>query len=167
MHVMMALTTEALVARFNYEEITTDALLELAQFTPTQKTMAKIFWNSVFNHSWLYLSNELIRENLTNETGPEAVTHYNDQVLKKICKEGEDYIQVTKTHPAVLYYLKVQNEIADVPDTVENQSVYPPKKEGKKSTRGGALKHYFVVTGECYKSLLMMAAKAKGAETRA
>ena len=42
-------------------------LAEIANFTPKEISMLKLFWNPCFNSTWGYLSDEIILNFLTNQ----------------------------------------------------------------------------------------------------
>ena len=51
-------------------------LAEIANFTQKEISMLKLFWNPCFNSTWIYLSDEIILNFLTNETGKYSINHF-------------------------------------------------------------------------------------------
>jgi hypothetical protein len=100
-----------------------------------EKTLefAKIFQTHKFNESWLYLSDDLIANYLTDERSKHTTKHYVNQVLKPNYNKDVDYIEVEFNHPCVQAYFRWLNLATN-------------HVNGKK---------YYLVSGECYKHMLM------------
>ena len=64
------------------------------------------------NNDWIYLSDEIILKNFTNEEGKDAIPHFYKRILLKHSYiEGVDYQEVSKMHELVqLYYRENENE---------------------------------------------------------
>lgn len=126
-------------------------LAELANFTPKEITMLKLFWNPCFNSTWIYLSDDIILNFLTNETGKDAINHFMRQILIPNNEKEIDYLQVDKNHELIKscsLSLASKNE-----DGNEVKKRIAPNKK------------YYIVSGECFKNLLMQS-KCAGKETR-
>ena len=78
---------DALV-KLEYKEPDIDQLAILHNFTSDEQKMIKMFWEPAFNQGWLYLSDEIILEQMTNEKGRMALTDFYNRVLL-----AEDYIE--------------------------------------------------------------------------
>lgn len=142
---------DTLIKKYKYEEITIDQLAEMAQFTESQKALLPMFWDVVFNQSMLYLSDDLILNHLTNETGKGSVSDYYSNILKKYCRVDEDYIQIDKNHDLVIKY---------------NAHSSSANLWNQKNTTKITTECYYAITGECYKKLLMRASGKNGDDAR-
>ena len=87
-----------------------------------------------FNSSWIYLNDEIILTQLTDEKGKDALTHFYKRILLKYYKENHNYKQINKDDELVKNYVK---------SNVEN-----------KTKVGQGLKKYYAITGETYKDML-------------
>jgi phage anti-repressor protein len=121
--------------------------IELAKifgFNDNEIKMLIVFWDPFYNKSWIYVSTEIIHDTF----GYTKNTSSSTTIYKKLTnqfEEGLEYKEVTKDHKLVVEYEKAKKN---------------------KETRGGALKKYFIITGETLKSMCMMANTTKGKETR-
>lgn len=110
----------------NNQPISNVELANIAGFTKKEIRMLETFWQPAFNKSWIYLSDDIIKTYLTNETG---IPYY---------EKDFDYKQVSKDNELVnSYSSKMKSEKSRLPAMVGNR------------------KKYYIVSGECYKSLLM------------
>jgi hypothetical protein len=131
-------------------------LAEIANFTPKEISMLKLFWNPCFNSTWIYLSDEIILNFLTNEVNKDAINNFIRQVLITNYENEIDYLQVDKNH-----------------DLVKSCSLNLTSKNGtclqvniEKTKRVASNKKYYIVSGECFKNLLMQSRCEAGKETR-
>lgn len=125
-------------------------LAEIANFTPKEISMLKLFWNPCFNSTWIYLSDEIILNFLTNEINKDAVNHFNTRVLTSNYENEVDYLQVDKNH-----------------DLVKSCSLNLVNgKSHSPNLANGNRKKYYIVSGECFKNLLMQSRCEAGKETR-
>ena len=127
-------------------------LAELAGYTPTEIEMIKMFWDTAFNDGWLYVSYEMVHNLLGYQECKNIMSNFY-QKLVDLFQENIDYCQVINDHPLVkmvhqFHSLKLRNE-TDAPESFGNRK-----------------KHY-IITGETFKTLCMMANTNKGKETRA
>jgi phage anti-repressor protein len=120
-------------------------LAKLSNYTEEELEYTKLFWETTFNQSWLYLSDNYIKEWLTNERKKDVLRNFYNQNLIKNYEENIDYKMVTKDHELVKKYRSL-NLTTD-----------------KKAPHN---KKYFIVTGDCLKNLLMTSKTQKGREIR-
>jgi len=131
-------------------------LAEIANFTPKEISMLKLFWNPCFNSTWIYLSDEIILNFLTNETGKDSVNNFIRQVLFSNNENEIDYLQVDSNHDLI--------KNCSLNLTSKNETCIQANNEKKK--RVASNKKYYVVSGECFKNLLMQSRCEAGKETR-
>jgi hypothetical protein len=127
--------------------LTEEDLAKLIGFTDKEILMLKLYWDPCFNKSWLYLSDELILENLTNETSKHALKHFYIKILIPNYEENIDYKEVT-----------IDDEI--IKKWWTNLAITNP------NYKPASNKKYYIVTGESYKCMLMASRAKKGKETR-
>ena len=137
--------------KFEYKEPNIDIIAKYNGFTDTELDMLKIFWSDNFNENWIYLSDEMILTNMTNETKKNALTHFYERVLFTNFTIDVDYKEIKMNNELIKKY----NEVSGSPN-LENQ-----KNKVKMTT-----KKYYAVTGETYKELLIKSANKKGKEAR-
>ena len=138
---------DALV-KYNYSEISNQQLAEYLDFTEDDLRRLNMFWEPCFNNSWIYLSDEIILGELTNEKGPHALKHFYTRVL------------ITEDYTIDIDYKKIDKNDELVK---KYEEVYCPKKDIRKTSNR---KLYYAVTGETYKDLLQKSANKKGKATR-
>ena len=63
------------------KQLTEIDLARLMGFNEEEIRMISLYWNPVFNGSWIYLSDEMILEYLTNETKKNAISHIYERIL--------------------------------------------------------------------------------------
>jgi hypothetical protein len=129
------------------ELLTETQLAQLAGFNDNEVKMLTMFWNPIFNQSWIYLSDEMILKYLTNETKKDAITDFYRRILIPTYQEGIDYKEVS-----------IENEL------VKSCSANLPNKNSK--VKPAHNKKYYIVSGEAYKCMLMASKSNKGKETR-
>ena len=129
------------------KKLTNEEFAQLAGFTPEEIKKIEIYWDPLFNHNWIYLSEDMILENLTNEQSKHAITNFYNRNLIPNYIEGTDYQLVTIAHEVVQFWCSFS-------------------KTKKSDTRGGSNKKYYMVTGDTYKHLLMSAKTEQGRQTR-
>ena len=140
--------------KFNYSEVTIEQLADYFNFTDVQKNMIKRFWDSTFYNNYILLSDEIVLEQLTDEKGKDALSHFYIRVLLSCDSEGnpyykinDNYICITKDHDLVKMY---------------NNSYSPNLANRKTSNR----KQYYAVTGDTYSDLLQRSNTKNGASAR-
>ena len=117
-------------------------------FSSEEQRMLAMFWEPAFNGSWIYLSDEVILEQMTNESGKDALTNFYKRVLLT-----DDYVEGTD-------YKKIKRD-----DELVNkyESFYSSNLMNRKTSNR---KKYYAITGETYKDLLLKSANKKGKTTR-
>ncbi len=124
---------------------------EAMGFSEREQKMLEMFWEPTFNGSWIYLSDELIRDHLTNEKDTSgnlkknAVMHFYDRKLIPIYDKDIDYCEVSANHELVQNYFCSPNL-------------------GSRDFKHN--KQFFIVSGECFKQLLLSSGTSNGKETR-
>ena len=141
---------DALV-KLEYKEPDIDQLAILHNFTSDEQKMIKMFWEPAFNQGWLYLSDEIILEQMTNEKGRMALTDFYNRVLL-----AEDYIENIDYKK-----IKKDDELIKKYEEFGSANLLNQKNKSKQTT-----KKYYAITGETYKDLLQKSANKKGKATR-
>ena len=77
------------------EPLNETQLAKIAGFNDNEIQMLEMFWNPVFNQSWIYLSDELILGYLTNDTKETAIANFYRRILLPTYTEGIDYQEVS------------------------------------------------------------------------
>lgn len=143
-------------------------LAEIANFTPKEISMLKLFWNPCFNSTWIYLSDEIILNFLTNEVNKDAINHFIRQVLISNYENEIDYLQVDKNHEIIKNYPSIftgknEDDKSHSPklENGKNCSLNLASKNGdilqaniEKKKRVASNKKYYIVSGECPISLI-------------
>jgi hypothetical protein len=145
----MISVSETLV-KYDYAELNHNQLADIMGFSVDEKNMLNIFWEPTFNSGWIYLSDKMIKEQLTNEKRSDKnVTKdfYNRMLISDDYEENVDYKQITKYHDLVKLYENSRS------------SNLPTKKVPHN-------KKYYAITGDTYKDLLQKSANKKGKQTR-
>lgn len=119
---------------------------KLCGFTENELNMVKIFWNPTFNGSWIYLSDEIILGQLTNEVGKNSIYHFYERIMIPNYEEFTDYKKVDTNHELIKEYIECHS----------------PKKGKLDGTR----KKFYIVSGETYKCMLLTSASIQGKITR-
>lgn len=134
------------------QKMTEIQLASYMNFTTNEIDQLKLFWQPVFNESFIYLSDELILGNLTSHTGKNALSRFYTTVNNfENYQEGIDYIKLNINDKLVQdYYTSF-----DSPVMGESKELH--KMHAKK---------LFGVSGELWKELLMQAQTEQGAQTR-
>ena len=80
-------------------------LARLYGFLKEEIQLLNIFWKPCFNNSWIYLSDDIILEYLTNETSIYAIKNFNERILTKHpYQEGVNYQQVSADNELIKFY---------------------------------------------------------------
>ncbi len=139
------------VAKYGCVEISNDQLADLAGFNSEERELMHIFWDKMFNDSWIALTNELINTYLIDTPGPDALRNFYTRKLINKYQEDIDYQETTVEDPLFQ-------------DLNANPSGLTGGEQGPK--RASSLKRYFKVTGRCLKDLIMSATSDRGARIR-
>lgn len=116
----------------NYEPIDELKLAEISNFTEKELEMVQLFWQPCFNRNWIYLSDYIILNFLTNHTGKDACNDFIRRILKPNYEEGIDYKEVSHDNEIVKSHLK------------ENCKKIPHNKK------------FYLITIYCLKKLLII-----------
>jgi len=136
------------LTKYNYSEISNQQLAEYLDFTEDDLRRLNMFWEPCFNNSWIYLNDEIILGELTNEKGRMAITNfYNQVLLTEDYTIDTDYKKIDKNDELIKKY----------------EEVYSLNLMNRKTSNR---KLYYAVTGETYKDLLQKSANKKGKATR-
>lgn len=139
---------ELALVKYGYSEISNQQLADHMGFSPEEQRMLTMFWEPAFNGSWIYLSDEIILEQITNESGKDALIHFYKRVLLT-----DDYIENVD-------YKKIKRDDKLVK---EYEKFYSPNLANRKTSNR---KTYYAITGDMYKDLLLKSANKKGKTTR-
>ena len=93
------------LTKYNYSEISNQQLAEYLDFTEDDLRRLNMFWEPCFNNSWIYLNDEIILGELTNEKGNCALAHFFERVLiSEDYKIDIDYKKIDKNDELVKKY---------------------------------------------------------------
>jgi phage anti-repressor protein len=137
----------AALVKFDYKEPSIQQIAEYNGFSESEVKMMELFWSDNFNENWIYLSDEMILNNMTNESGRMALTNFYSRVLFTNFTINVDYKEIKKDDELIKKYEKFYSS--------ENMN-------RKTSNR----KKYYAITGETYKELLILSSNKKGKEAR-
>jgi len=140
---------ENALVKFNYKEPSATELAMFIGFTDDEITKLKLLWLPVYSNSWIYLSDEIILEQLTNETGSTAIPHF----IKRMLIECNDYVE--NIHYKII---KKDNELV-----VTYVNLYLPNLASRKISNN---KKYYAITGDTYEDLLMKSNTTNGRSSR-
>ena len=172
------LETKQMLEKFSYAEITYDQMGEAIGMTEEQVEMLKMFWDPAFNKGWIYLSDDIIKSQMTNEKGEASLRNFYKRVLLQgDYEENVDYKKIKANDELVQKWesfcrsnlgsgKKSKKSKCLLISTYKKPQTLPFKFERQKETRGGHNKAYYAVTGETYKDLLARASTKKGRKTR-
>ncbi len=115
-----------------------DAIIETVihnnNFTSDEVRILRLFWEPLFNKSWIYVSGELVRECFGYKSGKDMMNKFITRVLIPNLTENIDYQCVDKTHKLVQRY------------SVTKDRFHPSHN-----------RNYYIITGEAFKMLMMIA----------
>ena len=114
-------------------------------FNQTELGFIDKFWQNAFNDQWMYLSKEMVINDFGYIDSKDMMVNFYKRVFLCNFVINEDYREVN------LEYIKkflVKND------------------ESKLSVSGGGNKKYYIISGECYKNLLMLVKTDKGKQIR-
>jgi hypothetical protein len=112
---------------------------ELCDFTTSDEKYIDIFWESTFNQSWLYLSEEIVVNWMGYKNTKDTMANFMKTMRVKYV-ENKDYQQVAKTHELVDLYHKSHSCL----------------------NTNGNCKKYYIITGETLKKMLLRAGTRQG-----
>jgi hypothetical protein len=127
------------LVKYDYCEPTIIQLAQHVGFNDDEIRMLNVFWEPVFNKSWIFLDRDIIQKWFCkNDTSKYAVSHFYNRVLFKY-NEDIDYKQI---------------ELSQL-EVVTSNSCETPIVSKTKDNRGGRNAKYYQVTGECFKMVAM------------
>jgi hypothetical protein len=88
------------LTKFEYKEPTMSELAKFIGFNDDELKMLNVFWEPVFNKSWIYLSPSMI----TQDMGYSKLSNFYTQVLRIKYNENIDYKEVESNDPLVQSY---------------------------------------------------------------
>ena len=96
-----------MLKKYNYTEVSNQQLAEHLNFSEEEQKMIELFWEPAFNGSWIYLNDEIILSQLTNEKGKNSLYNFYTRVLlTEDYKENVDYKQINKDDELIKEYLE-------------------------------------------------------------
>jgi hypothetical protein len=117
-------------------------------FSDEELEMIQTFWEPAFNQSWLYLSDELVSKWIGYKYSKDMMPNFYKMVIKNF-EPDMDYREVSATDPIVTAYFHSEK----FPNDKTSSNVGRPRK-------------YYIITGEAFKNLLMLAGTDRGKQTR-
>ena len=125
------------IIKYKSENITPDQIDNNENFDMHEKEVLNIIFEPTFNECWIYLSDELILNQLTDEKHPMALNNFYERfLLSSDYIDGIDYKQIDSNSDLV----KMSNYISAKYQSNCNNFNY--------------LKTHYVITGSTYKDLL-------------
>jgi len=121
---------DALV-KFEYKEPSIQQIAEYNGFSESEVKMMELFWSDSFNENWIYLSDEMILNNMTNDTKKNALSNFYKRTLFPNFTIDDDYKEIKKDDELI--------------------KKYKYKAKIKANT-----KKYFAVTKKTYKELIKL-----------
>lgn len=122
---------------------------KVCKFTADDEKYIDMFWDTAFNKSWIYASEEVVHKQFGYKKSKNMMSHFYEK-LQKEYEADLDYKEVNKSH-----------------DLVRRYEEQPSLNLGKKTdNRGINLKKYYIITGETFKALLQSAQTEVGKTTR-
>jgi len=159
------LETKQMLEKFSYTEITYDQMGEAIGMTEEQVEMLKMFWDPAFNKGWIYLSDDIIKSQMTNEKGKDALIHFYKRVLLQgDYEENVDYKKIEANDELVQKWESFRSPSAA--SEKKSKKSYRLLISDRKVAKKPHNKAYYAVTGETYKDLLARASTKKGRKTR-
>lgn len=139
----MSLTIDQMLTKFESAEVSARQIAEVSGFTPNELKLLDTFWLPAFNEGWLYLSPELI----TQDMGYAKTSDFYITILRKKYTENIDYKEVDNKHDLVVFY--------------ENMNT---KDFAMAKHTGGKAKKYYIINGKTLKLMLMECGTKKARE---
>jgi hypothetical protein len=140
---------ENALTKFEYKEPTMSELATFIGFNADELTKLQLLWLPVYSNGWIYLSDEIILGQLTNDTGSTAIPNF----IKRMLIGCNDYEENT--------HYKIIKKDDDLVTTYSNLTI-TNMLDRKTSNR----KKYYAVTGDTYEDLLMKSNTINGRSSR-
>ncbi len=113
-------------------------------FTEEDEKFIDMFWDQVFNSSWIYLSEEIVVGWMGYKKSKNTMNNFYIEMKDKY-REGIDYKEVDKNNELVAKFYSCLN-----------------KNENDSENKGGNRKKYYIITGNTLKKMLMRTGTKKG-----
>lgn len=125
-------------------EINHIELAKLANFNDEEIEFVKLFWEPAFNKSWIYLTKSMVVDWMGYADSKDTMYNFYTKNLVKNYEENVDYKQVDK----------------------DDEIVKESHSYLKTNEKPGNRCMFFLITGECLKTLLMSAKTERGKQVR-
>ncbi len=112
---------------------------KFCNFTEDDEKYINIFWDAAFNKSWIYLSDEMIIDQMGYKKSKDAIFNFVREMTNKY-KVNIDYKEVDKNDDLVKHYRSCLNTSQKMPHN----------------------KKYHIITGSTFKKMLLRANTKKG-----
>lgn len=137
----------AALEKFNFQPLDRHEFGQLVGMSSEEIKYLDLFWDPAFNKGWLYLSNDMIKSQLTNDKSKDAVQNFYKRVLlTSDYVLGIDYKQINQDDHLI--------------DLYEKSSSSNLKRNSNRKIIAGKL--YYAVSGETYIDLLTKASTEGG-----
>ena len=129
---------QAALVKFEYKEPTIEQIAIHVGFNENEIKLMTLFWSDDFDKNWIYLSDDMILNSMTNETGRMYLTHFYNQVLFTDFIVDIDYKEIKKDDNLIKKYEEVLN--------IDQSSIINKIKSNRKK--------YYAITGKTYVDLI-------------
>lgn len=141
---MLSIESQAIVEQslniFQDKEIDHLTIARLAGFNDEELNWVKLFWEPAFNKSWIYVHKEMIIDWMGYSNGKNTLNDFYKKIIKEY-EENIDYKEISKDDEIVKSFYSESLRKEELP---------------------GNRAKYYIITGECFKCLLMSAQTPKG-----
>jgi hypothetical protein len=141
---------ENALTKFGYKEPTLCELARFIGFNDDELTKLQLLRLPVYSNGWIYLSDEIILVQLTNDTGLTAIPNFIKRMLIG-CNDYEENI----------HYKIIKKDDDDLVTTYSNLNM--TNRLGQKISNN---KKYYTITGDAYEDLLMKSKTTNGRSYR-
>ena len=135
------------LAKYDYKEFSIQQLSEHMGFSTDEQRMIKLFWEPAFNGNWIYLSPELI----TQDMGYNQISSFYKITLRPNYIENIDFKEIKKDDDLGKTYEEYQKNLSGFQNPLKNK---PHKR--------GTPQKYYAITGKTLKKMLMRCGTKKG-----
>jgi len=125
---------------------------ELCGFTADDEKYIDMFWDPVFNESWLYVTKEMVEHQMGYKPSKDMMKDFYVKLMKEY-EADVDYKQITQDDPSV----------------ESHSGIFPINNQhgrGQQDGRGGANKKHYKITGSTFRDLAMSAQTLNGKRIR-
>ena len=131
------------LVKYDYCEPTLIQLAQHVGFNDDEIRMLNVFWEPVFNKSWIYLSRSMI----TIDMGYKKMSNFYRDTLRSKYEEGVDYIEVDSNHDVIKLYHSSDEYLSSLGSTTHT---------------GGKVPKYYLVNGRALKKMLVKCNTKRG-----